>query len=480
MPKSIRVNYIYNLVNTITNTLFPLITFPYVTHIMGAEGFGRVNFLNSIISYIIMLAGLGIPLYAIREIARVRNNPKILNQTTAEILVLHTILTLVGYVIVLLLCFIVPKIYQDAYLFLLLSSSLVFTTIGCEWFYQGIEDFKYVTIRAVIVRVICIILLFIFVKSKDDIMLYGLYCVLGTVGNNLLNFLHLKKYINRKYIDIKNFNPIRHLKSVSMVFILIVVSTVYISLNTVLLGFLKNSTAVGYYTAGIKIFTILFGIINSLTSILIPHFSNLIALKKEEEFRIIVQKVYNFVIAISFPLTIGLIFVSPYAIILLCGEDFRFAILVSQITAPMLFIVGLSNVFGMQILYPLGKINIIIKSVIIASVVDILTIIILSPRLSHVAAALGYLLAEITATLFEYLMGKKYIPIMFFNKGVSNYIIASIIMAVVLYFVTKIESTNLFMTISILSAGLISYLLSLLILKDSLLKEGWEVIKSKL
>lgn len=480
MAKSVKLNYIYNLINTVTSTLFPLITFPYVTRIMGAEVFGQVNFLNSIVSYIIMFAGLGIPLYAIREVARVRNDKRLLNQTTVEILTLHSVLTLAGYAIVFVLCLTVPKIHQDAYLFLLLSLSLVFTTIGCEWFYQGIENFKYVTIRAIIIRLLSIVLLFVLVKSKDDIMLYGMYCVLGTVGNNLLNFFHLRKYISREYVDIKKFHPFRHLKSVSVVFVLMLVSTVYISLNTVLLGFIKNDAAVGYYTAGIKIFIIFFGVINSLTSILIPYFSNLIALKKEEEFKNMLQKVYNFVIAISLPLTIGLVFVSPYAIILLCGEEFRPAILVSQIAAPLLIVVGLSNVFGMQILYPLGKIKIIIKSVLIASVVDILAITILSPSLSQYAAAIGYLLAEITATSSEYFMGKKFIPIKIFDRKLLNYVIASIVMAVVLYIIKEIETSDLFMTVFMFFAGAFFYLSVLACLKDKLLKEAWVMIKSKI
>ena len=124
MSRSITANYIFNLLNTISGILFPLITFPYSSRILLAEGIGEVNFYQSIISYISLVVGLGIPLYAVREIARVRNDRKQLNVTTIEILSLHGITTLIGYLVVAILCFTVPKIQTDLPLFLLLSSSI--------------------------------------------------------------------------------------------------------------------------------------------------------------------------------------------------------------------------------------------------------------------------------------------------------------------------------------------------------------------
>ena len=144
---SVSKNYILSLVNTISGLLFPIITFPYASRILMADGIGEVNFFTSIISYISLFTCLGIPLYAVREIARVRNDRKQLNVTTIEILSLHGITTLIGYLVVAILCFTVPKIQTDLPLFLLLSSSIFLTTIGCEWFYKGIEDFKYITVR---------------------------------------------------------------------------------------------------------------------------------------------------------------------------------------------------------------------------------------------------------------------------------------------------------------------------------------------
>jgi O-antigen/teichoic acid export membrane protein len=443
---------------------------------MHADGIGIVNFYNSIISYIIIIVGLGIPLYAVREIARVRNNKKELDQTTVEIFLLHSILTILGYLVVFVLCLTVPKIYSNTYLFLLLSLSISFTTIGCEWYYQGMEDYKYITIRAIIIRLLCVFMLFLFVHTKEDIMWYGAYIVFGTVGNNIFNFIRLRKLIDIKNIDIKRINPFKHLKSVSKVFVLTVISTMYISLNSIFLGFTSNDSAVGYYTSGIKIFSIVFGIIAALTAVMIPHFSNLFAEKKDEEFKFLARKIYRFVISVTLPLTIGLIIASPYAVVLLCGDSFEPAVLVSQIIAPLLLIVGLSNVFGMQILYPIGRIDIIIKAAIFASIIDIL-VLILTIKQSQTGAALGYLCAEIVATVSMYILGKKHIPIRVFDKSLINYVVAGVFMTLLLLIIRSLNVSNLIMTLVMLIVGVFSYSIILILLKDSLYIEFIKKIK---
>jgi O-antigen/teichoic acid export membrane protein len=467
MSKSIKSNYVFSLVNTLTNTIFPLITFPYATRVMLADGIGTVDFYNSIVSYIILIVGLGIPLYAVREIARVRNHKEELDQTTVEIFLLHLILTVCGYLIVFTLCLTVPKIYSNIILFLLLSLSIFFTTIGCEWYYQGTENYKYITIRAVIIKILCIVMLFVFVHSKNDILWYASFIVLGTVGNNIFNFIKLITITDKKNIKRKKINPFRHLKSVSKVFMLTVISTMYISLNSIFLGFTSNNYAVGYYTSGVKIFTVAFGVVGSLTTVMIPHFSNLFAEKKDGEFEVLIQKIYRFVISVTLPLTVGLIIASPYVVVLLCGKSFGPSVIVSQIVAPLLLIVGLSNVFGMQILYPIGRIDIIIRSALFASIVDI---IVLALTINHAqyGAALGYLLAEIVATTSMYLLGKQHIPIKLFDKEFTKYVLATTVMAVMLLLIRLANVTDLLMVAIMMIVGILSYAIVLILLKDSL------------
>lgn len=479
MSRSITANYIFNLLNTISGILFPLITFPYSSRILLAEGIGEVSFYQSIISYISLVVGLGIPLYAVREIARVRNDRKQLNVTTIEILSLHGITTLIGYLVIAILCFTVPKIQTDLPLFLLLSSSIFLTTIGCEWFYKGIEDFKYITVRGLIVRMIGMILLFTLVKTKNDILWYGITITLTSVGNSVFNFIRLRKYLHICNIDCHRINPFKHLKSVGITFLLVILSTIYITLNPVILGFMTDDVYVGYYYGGIKLFSLVFGIIDSLTAILLPRFSNLIAEGRDKEFAAVSQKVYSFTIGVSLPISTGLFFVSQYVIPILGGDSFIPAIGVSQILSALLILVGLSNVFGMQTLYPKGKVSIMVKVTLIACIVDLLVCFLAIPTFKHYGAAMGYLTAELVAVIGLYIMGRKYISIKLFDKSIMHYLSATILMTLALYILQSLKWNNLLMCAVMVCTGAFIYILSLLLIKDSLIFEGIAIVKSK-
>lgn len=408
--------------------LFPLITFPYAARILMADGIGQVNFFSSIISYISLFSSLGIPLYAIRETARVRDNQVEFSKTTTEILLLHAGLTLLGYIVVFFIAFTVPKVMVDIPLFVLLSTSIFFTSIGCEWFYQGVEDFKYITIRSITIKSICVVLLFILVNSKDDLMYYAIYTVVGSVGNNIFNFIRLRKYIKPQYIRFKELAPLRHLKPALHIFVLNLVISIYVNLDTVMLGFLKDPTAVGYYTGATRITKMLLGIVSSLGTVMVPRLSNLIQNGQMEDFKELSQKATDFVIALSFPLFLGLIVTAPALIRLFCGPSYEPAISTLQIISPILMFIAISGVFGIQILYPQGKENIVIKCTIFGAMTNFTLNLILIPLMANDGAAVATCLAEFMVTFVMIITGRKYLPIEISFKRYSNYIMGSVLM----------------------------------------------------
>lgn len=470
MAQSIKSNYIFNLLNTITQLLFPLITFPYASRIMMADGIGQVQFFSSIISYISLFTCLGIPTYAIREIAKVRNDTVKMSTTTVEILSLHAILTIFGYIAVAIICMTISEVQTDIPLFLLLSTTIFFTAIGCEWFYQGIENFKYVAIRGLIVKVISIILLFLLVKTKEDILWYGAYTVFGILGGNIFNFFRLRKYITKRRINIHSLHPLRHLKPVLHIFVFNVITSIYLQLNTVLLGFLKDIVAVGYFTAATKVIYMTMSISSSLGSVIMPHASNLIAENKIDEFKNVVQKSYDFIIAISIPLAIGLIFTSKSVILLLSGNSFSPAILASQIVAINIISIGISNVMGLQILYPIGKINIVIISTFLGAITNIIANVLLIPYYGHYGTATSFAITEFVVTLSMYLIGRKYIPIQLIKRQHFNYLISGIIMGTALFVITKQGYSNIITLTTMLLVGILVYAICLIILHDPITK----------
>ena len=318
MSKSIKTNFIYNLLNTVVGLLFPIVTFPYVTRVVMAEGIGKVNFLYSIINYIALFTAIGIPLYAVREIAKVRDDQKQLNQTTAEILILHLLLTIGGYIVVFLVALFVNRVNEDFWLFILLSSHLLLTAIGVSWFYQAVEDYRYITIRSLLIRIVALICLFAFVRDKSDLYAYAAITIISEVGNYLINFFHLRHYVRPSLINWQNLDLRRHIRPSLKIFLLNIITSIYAHLDSVMLGFLDSDVAVGFYFAANRITKALLGVIGSLGAVLLPRLSNLVANGAIEGFKSVGQKATSIIVTITIPSACGLIFLAPEIINLFC------------------------------------------------------------------------------------------------------------------------------------------------------------------
>lgn len=480
MAKSLKVNYIFNMLNTVTGLLFPLITFPYASRIMLADGIGQVNFFQSIIQYITLLTCLGIPMYAIRKIASVRDDVAKRNKVAIEILLLHATLSLIGYIIVALLAAFVSDIQVNIPLFLILSLTIFFTAIGCEWFYQGIEDFKYITIRGLIVKTIAVFLLFVFVRTKEDILWYAGYLVFGILGGNIFNFIRLRKYISWKDLPFKELHPLVHLKPALHIFILNLVISLYVNLNSIMLGFMADNTSVGLFTAATKLSHVLLSLVSALGTVMLPRLSNLISTGQKEKFNELSQKSITVVMALTLPLTAGLIMTAKYLIPLFCGNSYEPAILTLQIISPIIIMIGISNVLGIQILYPQGQENKVILCTALGALVNLVLNIWLIPRYAQDGAAVSTLLAETMVTVSMIFIGKKYIPIRWKSKSFLHYFMATCLMTLALYFVSDLFRLDIINFIFAVMIGMLVYGMWLLIVRESYLITMMQFMKAKL
>ena len=268
----------------------------------------------------------------------------------------------------------------------------------------------------------------------------------------------------------------RHLKPALYVFALNVIISIYLQLNNVLLGFMKDTEAVGYFTAATKIMVITMSISSALGAVIMPRTSNLIAEERMDEFKALVQKSYDFIFALAMPLMVGLIFTSPSAVLLLSGEGFVPAILTSQIVAFNILTVGLSGVMGIQVLYPLGKINIVILCTSIGAIINVFLNVLLIPRYGHNGTAVAYMLAEMTVTVSMFFIGKRYIPIRFLKRQHLNYVLGSVVMGVCLYFISWLGLGNTATLVMMISMGGIVYVVILLFLRDSIGMIPWKIL----
>ena len=142
---SIKYNFIMNAILKMSSFLFPLITFPYISRILGPEGNGKVSFASSVVYYFTVVASLGIPTYGIRICTRYRDDKEKLSRTVHELLMINSVLTVLSYVVLVILTVCVPRLRGDWKLLLVSSVTLVLSSMGVEWFYQAIEQYAYIT-----------------------------------------------------------------------------------------------------------------------------------------------------------------------------------------------------------------------------------------------------------------------------------------------------------------------------------------------
>ena len=475
---SLKTNVVLNIVHTLTGIIFPIITFPYAARILLPEGIGTIGFLQSIISYIVLFTSLGIPLYAVREVARCKDNIKQKNTTTFEILVLSLLLCALGYVAVFIIGEAVPQINSNLKTFYILSLTILFSSLGVNWFYQAIEDFKFITIRSVVFRIISTLALFVFVKDSYDLNIYALVTVGSTVGNNIINIIHLRKYIQIGQVRFQALNIWRHFIPALRIFVLNLVTSIYVHLNTILLGFMNGDEAVGYYYTGNRLTQIILTLITALGSALLPRCSNLVENSKWEEFKSITRKSYLLIFALSLPASLGLIILKEPIVNIFFGQDYAESARVLAWTAPTLFLVGLTNLIGIQILYPRGKENIVIISTLVGAVVSVVLNLFLIPFLSYVGAAISTLVAEFFVLIVQLVYGKKYVPFRFIDKSCLNYVVGSVLVVVTTFVLTKVLINPWLQVVLCFFVGIAVYLIWLIKARDSISSEIVLYVKS--
>lgn len=477
---SVKTNILLNSINTVTSIIFPVITFPYAARILLPDGIGSVNFLNSIVSYIVLLTSLGIPMYAVKEIAKYQDSIEKRDKTAIEILLLSVVLCILGYVIVWLLAKYVPTIHHQSSLFYILSLTIILNAVGVNWFYQGIEDFRFITINGIIIRTISASALFVFVRDSSDLLIYGCIVVGSTVGNNILNAIHFRKYLSIKAIKLKKLNILRHLKPSGQVFIFNLITSLYIQLNSIMLGFMSGDTEVGYFTAGTKISHIGLTIISSLGTVLLPHCSYLLKKGDLDTFRSVIHKSLNLTLALSWPMTIGLMILAVPITIIFCGIEYYDAVPVLLLNAPVIVFISLTNLMGIQILYPMNNINIVIWSVSGGAVMNLLLNIFLIPIWGAKGAAVSTLVAEFVVLVIQIICGRTYYPFKLRDIINPKYLIGAVLMGICTYFSIIFISSLIFKLITGVSVGIIVYFVFLYAIKDQMMIQINNQIISKI
>ena len=388
---SLKGNFIYSSILTVSKYLFPLIVYPYVSRTLGLSNIGIVNFIDNLVNYFVLISMMGIATVGVREIAAVRSDKRQLSQTFISLLTLTAITTVIALFALWIAMYTVPSLipYQD--LLYVGIIKLTFNLFLMEWFFMGIEDFKYITNRSLFVKCLYVISIFLFVKEASDYKIYYIISGATFVANALFNLVYIRKFVNWPFrsIDLRPFY-----KAYLIMGVYVLLSNVYTMLNPVWLGFVTNTDEVGCFTTATKLHNIIMAVLLSFANILFPRVSNLLAEGKKKEFWEKITIAFDAIFLFAFPTITYLLVVGPDLLHIVVGDGFEGSYLPLRIITPLVLIIGIEQILVIQILMATHNDKTVLKNSFIGAVVALLFNILLTAKMGANGSAVVWVIAE--------------------------------------------------------------------------------------
>lgn len=407
-------NAMLNMVKQACTIVFPLITFPYVSRVLGVENYGKVLFVNSIISYVALFACLGISTYAVREGAQIRGDCKKISEFVNEVFSINICSTIISLLALITVTLSFDKINGYKNLISIYALSVVLTAIGSDWVNLIFEDFRYITIRYIVIQLLCLFPIFICVKDTDDYYIYTIILVISGYGGNLLNLGYIRKYVQRKFTFKLNLK--KHLKPILVLFSSMIAVRIYLNSDVTMIGLFKCDVETGIYGAVSKIYTIAKELINAITIAMIPRIANLLNGKKYNDIIRLSDNTVKLLIILIFPMTVGICVLSPDIIEVVNGADYVRGSFALQILSAALPFAVLSCFFSNAILIPYRNEKVYLIATSIAALINIVLNLFFIERWGMNGAAITTVLAECvvfaivyksSANIFHFGMRKK-------------------------------------------------------------------------
>ena len=388
---SVPFNFAMNFLLRLSGTVCSAISYPFAFRMIGEAGMGKAAFAASLGSFFLLLAGMGVSTYGLRECARVRDDPAALRQTARELLCLQLLMTAASEVLLLIAVLAVPRLWEDRALFLFQGGLLLFHALDTEWLFAAEERYAFLTVRSFVMKLAAVALILLFVRKPEDYLLYALITAAAAVLGYLWNLLGAGRYLRGEG---RKLHPLRHFRPSAVFFLQAAAVTVYTGLDSVLLGFLKGDAAVGAYDAAAKIRAVLVMVIGSLCGVLLPRFSYYLSTGQEERFRRGIQKSGSLVFLVTLPLTAYFLLMGESCLTVLYGGVSPDTLGSLRWLLPTVFLVGCSNTTGIQLLTPMGRERTVMLSTVVGAVTDFAADLLLIPPMGAAGAALGTMIAE--------------------------------------------------------------------------------------
>lgn len=426
---SVKKNFVYNLIYQVLILIIPLITAPYLARVIGAEGVGTYSYTYSIVYYFMLLCLLGVNNYGNRSIAKVRDDKEKLSKTFWGIYLFQLLMG----IIMLILYIAYIMLFDNEYKTIAIIQTLfiISAMLDISWFYFGLEEFKMTISRSTFVKIVNVILIFIFVRGANDLWKYTLIMSGMTVLGQIVLWGFLKDKVN--FVRIKKQDVLKHIRPNFVLFIPVIAVSLYKIMDKIMLGSLTTVTEVGYYENAEKIINIPLALITTLGTVMLPRVSNMVSKGKNEQLNEYIKKSISFVMFLSLAMCMGLIGIGYNFAPIYFGEKFQKTGILIMLLATTLPFVSFANVIRTQYLIPNEKDKEFIVSVSLGAIVNLLMNMIFINKFASIGACFGTIAAEIIVMFYQIWTVKKDLDIRKYIKDTIPFFIKSLIMLAIVY-----------------------------------------------
>lgn len=460
MSKNLKLNYVYNLIYQLITFITPLITAPYIARVLGPECIGELSYTESVVSYFVLFASLGMSTYGAREISYVQDDI----QKRSEIFWNTKILSFFTSITCLIIYFFFLLLKNgNNKLFILASVLIANVFFDVTWFFQGLEEFGKIVLRNILFRLLSVCFIFIFVHSKNDFYIYvtGLYILQFLCTASLIPLL--KPYICKP----QKIKPFTNFKTILSLFIPTIAISIYTVFDKTMIGiFSMNSSENGFYEQALKLSKMLLIIITSLGVVVVPRIGKFIGLGDYESVKKYMYRSYQFVFLLGIPLYLGLYIVSKNFVPWFYGDDYEKVIPLLKILGFLILSIGINNVTGVQYLVPTKRQNLFTFTVLIGATVNFILNLFLIPKFYSIGAAIASVIAETTIAIIQLFLVRKELSILSILKKSWKYFIGGFAMFFVLLLISDKLVPSIRNTLILFIVGVVVYSLSLFLLQD--------------
>lgn len=421
---SLKVNMILNAIRGCMSIVFPLITFPYISRVLGVDNIGKYNFATSIVSYFLMISELGIGTYAVREGAPLKDKKDKLQKFSNQMFSINIISTALSFFLLLLAIVFVNKFHDYFLLLIVLSVQIIIKPFSIEWIYSIFEDYVYITIRSIVFQLISLVLLFALVHSEDDLLIYTGITVLSACGTNFFNFIHARKYLKIRFT--KGINLRKHIRPILILFAMSVTVVIYVSSDTTILGFICDDYTVGIYSVSVKVYTIIKTLLSSVLVVSIPRLSAQYGNNNLVDFKTTAEDIYKTLLTVIMPAIVGLIILRDHIVYIIGGNSYLEATSSLTLLSIALFCCLAAWFWGQCILVPMKHEKDVFNATVFSAFVNIGLNFLLIPVWKENAAALTTIIAEGCAFVWCRHKGKQYSNIGGFSATLFKVIVGCI------------------------------------------------------